>query len=236
MQVEQQVQDLVKKINAILINSTTGKKIEDKVIFENGQSAYIDYRILTDMDGSFVSLLVRISNCEKTRIDPDKELKERLTSAKLLLLDLQSYLSVKTIDIKAAGREGLFLGSQLGKNDDFFFCSILDDQLIVERFQQSGVAVGKLSTPLAIRATRITVKPVTTINPFDQDEIIVGLHYKSESKDITNQVFGFNFSAKKVISTGEDDLGKSYKKSLEINEIRDLAERIVDEYGVIESN
>jgi len=211
-----------KTISAVLVNGTTGKKIQEKVVFDNGQDAYIDSRILIRPDGTFISLLVRVSNSEKSRMDPDKELKERLTSAKLSLLELQTDLSVKTIDIKAAGKEGLFLGSQVGKNDDFFFCSILDDQLIVERFQQSGVATGKLSTPLAVRSFNIKAEPVTAIDPFDPEVIFVGLHYRNKGKGIVNQVFGFNFSTKKIVGTGEEELDKSYRKSLEVNEIREL--------------
>jgi hypothetical protein len=210
------------KVNALLINDITGKKIQEKVVFDNGSIAFIDYRVLTRVDGSFVNLVVRVSNFEKDRIDPDKERKERLTTSKLSLLDIQRDLSVKTSDIRAAGKEGLFLGSQLGKGDDLFFCSILDGQLMVERFLQSGAPSGKLSTPLAIKTTRGIVQPVISINPHNLDEVFVGLHYKSESRDITNQVFGFNFSTKKVGSTGEDDLGKAFKKSLELNEIKDL--------------
>ena len=155
-------------------------------------------------------------------MDPDKVLKERLTTARLLLVEIQEDLSDKTIDMKAAGKEGLFLGSQAGKDDDIFFCSILDDQLVVERFQQSGVAAGKLSAQLPIRIFNIKLQPVTSIDPFDPDALLVGLHYRSKGNGITNQVFNFKFSTKKVMVTGEDDLGKSFKKSLELNEIKDL--------------
>jgi hypothetical protein len=214
-------EDFINEIHVQVISAANGKVLQDKVIFNNGTKIYIEPKILTRQDGTFIGLLVRVSNYPlKNYYDSEKERKERLSTSKLSLLELGSDLSVASTEIKTTAKEGLFMGCQVGKNDDLFYSSILGEQLQVERFQKTGALVSKLTTPFSRRSGILV--PVTSLDINDLETVFIGLHYENKDKDRANQLFGFDFAAKKVLSAGEETPNKAMKKSLELTEIKDL--------------
>ncbi len=216
-----------KELHGVLLNGKDGSLIKTRLVFDNADWAYFDYRVFTQPGGEFSNLAVRVSNSVNERTGIDK--RYRLTSAKLLLLQLNADLSVtKTIDIPAIGKEGLFQGIQAGKNNDVFFCSLIDDQLTVEHFDQFGKAIGKLAAPLSVRQHDMILEPITTADAFAPSTMFVGLYYKNKDKDFANQVFEFDFSNNKVVGTGEEELTKNFRKSLVPSKIKELKKGDLD--------
>jgi hypothetical protein len=220
-------------LHGVLLNGKTGKVLQDKVIYDNDKKAYIDSRSLNRADGTFSNLLIRVSDFNKGTLNYGKEIEQRLTSKKILLVDIDGSLNIKTKELKSVGQEGFFIGAELGGNDDLFFSTIVDDQLTVERFNKEGQVIAKLATPLEVRTVWNPIRPVTIVNPDNSGDIIIGLGYTKKNKDLFHQMFEFNFSTKKVASSGEQELDKDYRKSWDITQNGDFAGGDLKEPGAL---
>jgi hypothetical protein len=216
-------ESLSKKISAVVLDGKNGKLLSEKIVYDNNNDAvYIDSRILARPDGQFAHLLIRVTGFKKGTFDEAKELKARLSSEKIMLVDLGSNLELKITDIQTPGKEGWFVGSGVTTNDDFYFATIQDEELVVERFKKDGSKAGRLATPISVRSAWPTAEPITTVDPFDPDNFLIGLRYTRKNKDRMNQAYAFNFSTKKVSGSGEQELNKDYGKSLEYTKIKGL--------------
>jgi hypothetical protein len=210
------------KISAALINGKTGKQIKTKVLYDNDRPVYLDSRAMNRPDGSFAYLMVRISNFKKVSLFNQNAFQERLESDKIMLISFGPDWDVVITNVKAIGQKGLFMGTEVGKNDDLFFYSVTDDQLLVERFNKNGIAVDKLTTPFEAKVKNDLIRPVTSIDPMDPDRLFIGLKYNKKGKDNPNQAFEFNFGTKKIAGSGEIEFDKSYRKTMEVKEIKKL--------------
>jgi hypothetical protein len=210
------------KISAALINGKTGKQIKTKVLYDNGRPVYMDSRAMNHLDGSFAYLMVRISNLKKISFFSQTDFQDRLETDKIMLFTFGPDLDAVNTNVKAIGQKGLFMGAEVGKNDDLFFFSYTDDQLLVERFNKNGTAVDKLTTPFEARTKNDLIRSVTSIDPMDPERVFIGLKYNKKGKDSPTQAFEFNFGVKKISGSGEIEFDKSYRKTMEVKEIKKL--------------
>lgn len=208
-------------IRAAVINGETGKAIKDILMYDNGEEVYMESKPLNRPDGSFSCLFIRVTDLKKGTLDPIKMREKKLTSPKILIAEVDGNLNVKTTEIKSPGQEGLFIGSELGADDNIFLSTIADDQLNVERFSPAGKIINKLSTPLAVRTSN-SIESVTCIEAKNQNTFFLALGYNKKNKDDAQQMFEFNFTANKVSGSGEQVLDKSYQKNYEVAEIKEI--------------
>lgn len=215
-------------VRVALLNGKTGKLIKDKLLYDNNKAVYIDSRSLNRPDNNFASLLIRLTNFKKASINVDKVIDERLETEKILAVTMDGDLNTVTTELKSEGNKGWFIGAEIGPNDDIYLSTFIKSQLIAERFNKKGELVNKLSAPLEIKSFAGLAEPVTSV-PLDNKELFfVGLRYPKKNKDYKNQVFEFDFSAKKVSGSGEQELNKVYEKTFEVSKIKELKGGFLD--------
>lgn len=208
-------------IRAAIINGENGKLIKDVLVYDNGDEVYMESKALNRPDGSFSGLFIRLTDLKKGSINPDKMREQKTTSPKILIARVDDNFNVKITEIKSKGQDGIYIGAELGADDNLFFSTIIDDQLIVERFNTAGTVISKLSTPIAVRSSN-PVESVTRIEPKNQNSLFLALGYNKKNKDDAQQMFEFNFASNKVSGSGEQILDKSYQKAYEVSEIKEI--------------
>ena len=101
----------------MVLDGKNGKLLSEKIVYDNNNDAvYIDSRILARPDGEFAHLLIRVTSFKRSTNDNAKELKARLSSEKIMLVDLGPNLELKITDIQTPGKEGWFVGSGVTTN------------------------------------------------------------------------------------------------------------------------
>jgi hypothetical protein len=203
--------NFLRKVHAATIDNATGKTMQDKVVYEIEQKLVSEVKILNTASSEIHGILIRISNDEGKRGNTDKQKAANLSTSKLLLVELNKELSPNITEVKAAGQTGAFLGAIAGKNNDFFFCSVIGGLMVAEQFNNKGVFIAKLQSPLSKRNDYQL--PVISVD--SKNALMVGVHYENTDKDLVTQVYYFDFASKKVLKTLEEKLDKSYARALE---------------------
>jgi hypothetical protein len=210
-----------KSTTAALINGSTGKIIKEKILHTSDKASYTDSRTLTQPDGQFSSIFLRVTPLDKSMNDNGKEMKVALSSERILLINFDGDFNPKNTEIHTPGKEELFMGAEGSKDGSFFLSFLTEDEIVVEQFQKDGKKAARLSSTISLKKFWNIVLPVLSINPLNPDAIFISLYYSNKGKDQCNQSFEFNFNTKRVMGSGEQELSRSYVKAFDFQEVKE---------------
>ncbi len=210
------------QVTAFIVDGTKGSILKQKVIFTSPEPVYTDSKILKDQDGKGDQVFIRVSNSSRSGIDYGKNMRQRLATEKLALITLDAELNATQAAIPSLGKDGLYIGSVAGTNKEFYLCSVVDDQMIMECFKSDGSKKDRLMTAISVRDALTGPQPIITIDPSNPAIVFVGMKYETKGKDDIHNFFEFNFSKKNVTNFGEQKLTGKYGKSIEYTALKGL--------------
>lgn len=207
------------QIHGVGIDVHDGKKLFDKIVYESKEATYDAIAFLNRPSGTFNNLLVRTTpgKWRRSIFNGGPSFQDRTSSAscKAIFFD-QDLTTVKTIDIKV-DENYRFLGAVANEEGAFYFSNKADDEMIVEEWDASSGATGKLHVSLPLRKGS-GLTPVFNIDPQNSRNVLSAMSYYNSDKDLVFQVYQFDFKAKKARSSNAQPKDKAFARSVEVVE------------------
>jgi hypothetical protein len=206
----------LKEIAAIVFDVETGKKMLDKVIFENKSEKFVEPCIHTSSDGQFTQLLVRHTNYEGRKI------KEKSSSTEFTVMGLNDRLDVTfRQSLASEALTGEFLGSQVNDKGETFLATYASKRIIVEKFNANHAPAGKLETEADYEQRGILMR-LNQKN--DQSLLIAMTDWNQHSTEFG--LYDFDFAANKT-NAFTQSLNKESVKTWKAQN-KEQAQRVAD--------
>ena len=210
------------QIHGVGIDVHDGKQLFDKIVYESKENTYDAIAFLNRPSGTFNNMLVRTTpgKFRKSIFNEAYSFHNRTSSisCKAIFFD-QDLAAVKWTDIKVE-ENYRFMGAVANEEGAIYFSNRADDEMIVEEWDASSGATGKLHVPLPLRKGS-GLTPVFTIDPQNSRSLLSAMSYYNSDKDLVFQVFQFDFKAKKAHASNAQPKDKAFAKSVEVVEAKD---------------
>lgn len=211
------------QIHAVSIGVDKGEKLLDKIVHQGREDAYDAITIQNRPSGVFNDLLIRAtsSKIRKGMIGAGfpSELRASSLSCKAVFLDA-NLESVRTVDMKADGND-TFLGSVVNEEGNIYICHKAEDEMVVDEYNGNSGAANRLQVSLETKKGS-AFYPVFGIDAQNGQNVLAAVNYHNRDKDFVFQVFQFDFKEKKAGSSDARIQDKSYAKSIETVEAKDV--------------
>ncbi|MGG9962698.1 hypothetical protein [Ferruginibacter sp. SUN106] len=226
----------LKKMNAALLDPSTGKVLAEKSIFENNAHIHIDPDFFADDNNDFQGILIRYTADKKKHWSLKSDIRKRYTN-KLDLISIDSELAIQSRTLTSGlSDEAEFMGSAMNKRGEIFLVGCSDNLLFAEKYPVNGtISSAKLST--AYDAKVDTYKFGENDYKHGQlniDEsgnlLAVAFSYRNPKYDNSILAVLFNFTEGKTYQQDEQ-FTKAHKKELKISNLDDLKVSSVQFYG-----
>ncbi len=205
----------VKEIHAAVVDVSTRKITTDKVVYTNETNYQVDQLVLDDPSGGFFCILLRTSPLKKGFASYANNADAKFTeTTQLTALFINADLTPQTKDLKSISVGSAFISACTGSNSDLYVCSYSNDQVTVEKFDDNGNAVSKLSAEASIR-DKSKFYPLMKCDAMETNTADMVVAYKNNHKDDAMRTYRFDFNNQKAYASQETVLDKSYIRTLE---------------------
>jgi hypothetical protein len=210
---DQSYSAVLKTIYALELDAKTGKKIQEKPVFQNSKGVSVDPKIHASPDGQFRSLLVRYSN-NKRRNNFDHELLKETQSMELITFG--NDLNAVTRPVTSGAVGGMFIGSIMTSASDLFIISQQGDQFTAERYGMNGGSpVSKFSVTAPVHSNaKFDINAHVEYSALQPGKVYAAITCHNQDKKRVSRMFAVDTEAKKIIMQ-EDLLNKEYGEMLE---------------------
>jgi hypothetical protein len=199
---------------AVSLNATTGKIISEEAIYENKEDRIYRFKGENHPGGILNHILIR-KTANSANGWVSRSNLGKTTECVLITFD-ESGKKKNTIQLNIP-EDSYFLGSVLDKHNELYVGYHQQNTLVVERYNSSFKQVQKLQTELPVQKIGELI-PLLYADPIDQ-KIWLTATYVNEGKDKAHQTFCFDFNSKKVLASGDEELDKSFRSSIEMKEV-----------------
>ncbi len=200
---------------AKLVDKKTLAVVQEKSVFEKNSPNHISSTLLKNPANKVCyAIFHETKNLQGFRFKrPADDFIKSYESLSFQLVSVNEQFEFKTIEIKTEAASSNFADACADQFRNIYICSFSNSSIVVEKFDSTGRLLGKLSTPFSIwKIPALTI--VMKNDLFDQSTItIAATHLNSDKKEV-HQVIRYDFTNKKLVTTGEIVLDKNYRQSL----------------------
>lgn len=201
--------------NATLFNKKSLAVLKEQNLYSKESSNRISSTLLKDANNNFGYMLFRETKYDEgfKMLGPSMYDTRYLESSSITLVSLNNKLEPKNITIKTEAAESFFAGACSDDKRNIYICSFTKTAMVIEKFDSTGKAIGKLSTPFSVWKN----PELNFLMKNDRDNqgcINISSCCLNENKQKSHRVIRFDFTSNKVMTPGEIILNKDYLKSL----------------------
>jgi len=221
---------LIRKINAAILDPSTGKVVGEKLIFENSSHFYIDPDFMSDENNYFQGLLIRHTNAKRVSYTYKGDVKKGSTNQlDIISIDEGLAVQIRTLTTRLGDEDMAYIGCAMNKKEEIFIVGYSNNILIAEKYAANGVApIAELS--VIYEARRVSRKyGILNINE-SGDFLAVAVEYRNPKDDHSIITALFNFAEKKSYQQDEQ-FTKAHQRELKMSYLNDLEVSSVQFYG-----